>query len=123
MRRRTTSGLLLAALFAAGAGLLPLPLPDFAPLAPVRDLVTSVAQAQYGTSRRVARRTARRTSSRQAAYYDTVEAEPMPVGTPVATSLPPGCTPVTEGGVTYQQCGATRYRAYLQGEQVVYVPE
>ncbi len=60
------------------------------------------AEAQYGTSRRVARRTSRRTSRRQAAIYSDA----------YATSPPPGCSPGTTCG------GAT---PAMQGDTVVYV--
>ncbi|CAG9198064.1 conserved exported hypothetical protein [Paraburkholderia tropica] len=42
------------------------------------------------------------------------------VGTMVAT-LPPSCTAVVIGGVTYEQCGATWYQPQYIGTQVQYV--
>jgi Mg-chelatase subunit ChlI len=44
----------------------------------------------------------------------------LPIGT-VVTTLPAGCSPVTSGGVEYQQCGGNYYRAAFQGSQLVYV--
>ncbi|BCS30833.1 hypothetical protein TBR22_A00330 [Luteitalea sp. TBR-22] len=43
-----------------------------------------------------------------------------PVGA-VITTLPAGCTSVTSGGVTYSQCGQTRYQRVSSGYQVVVV--
>jgi hypothetical protein len=44
----------------------------------------------------------------------------LPLGT-VVSALPPGCTPMTSGGVEYQYCGANFYRAVFQGNNLVYV--
>ncbi len=66
------------------------------------------AEAQYGTSRRVARRTARRTSNRQAAAYG---------GGGYATAPPPNCMHTG----AFWECGGVRYQQAMQGDQVVYV--
>lgn len=97
------------------------------------DLAPQITLAQYGTSRRVARRTSRRTASRQAAYggygYGAaavgvgVAVAPLPVGVHYVATLPTGCAATTVNGITYQQCGAVRYRPYYQGETLVYVKE
>jgi len=42
------------------------------------------------------------------------------VGT-VAHSIPPSCTAVVSGGVTYQQCGSTWYQPQYAGTSVTYV--
>ena len=44
----------------------------------------------------------------------------LPLGS-VSPTLPTGCTPVTAGGVEYQQCGSNYYRAVFQGNSLVYV--
>lgn len=89
-------------------------------------------QGYYGTSRRVARRTSRRTSRRHAGYgvgygvgYGAYGAAVVgvPVGVSYITTLPTGCAATTVNGITYQQCGAVRYRPYYQGENLVYVEE
>lgn len=87
-----------------GAGVFALEVPDFgsAPSVPT-------AEAQYGTSRRVARRTARRTSTRQTA---------MAQGT--YSSMPPGCALGVGGALTCS--GGQQYQQQMQGTQVVYVP-
>jgi hypothetical protein len=38
------------------------------------------------------------------------------------TSLPPGCADTTVANVVYKKCGATYYRPYYQGSNLVYVP-
>jgi len=47
-------------------------------------------------------------------------AGPLPVGT-IVTTLPPGCAPTVLNGVEYQRCGATYYRASMQGSNLVFV--
>ena len=42
------------------------------------------------------------------------------VGTVVPT-LPAGCTTVVVSGVNYYHCGATYYKVYFQGTELVYV--
>jgi hypothetical protein len=42
------------------------------------------------------------------------------IGT-VAHSIPPSCTAVVSGGVTYQQCGSTWYQPQYAGTSVTYV--
>ena len=42
------------------------------------------------------------------------------IGT-VVSKLPTGCTPLQIGGIEYQHCGATYYRAAFQGNNLVYV--
>jgi len=42
------------------------------------------------------------------------------VGT-VTHSIPPSCTAVVSGGVTYQQCGSTWYQPQYAGTSVTYV--
>jgi hypothetical protein len=42
------------------------------------------------------------------------------IGT-VAHSIPPSCTTVVSGGVTYQQCGNTWYQPQYAGTSVTYV--
>ena len=70
------------------------------------------AEAQYGTSRRVARRTARRTSRRQVAYAGGAGyAEPAP-------APPSNC--IHTGAIW--ECGGVHYQQAMQGDQVVYVP-
>lgn len=59
----------------------------------------------------VARRTARRTTYRTAAYTGAY------AGPPAVAALPAGC--VYGGGI--YSCGATRYRAYYDGPNLVYV--
>ena len=44
----------------------------------------------------------------------------LPEGS-IVTTLPPGCEPVTSGGVQYQHCGDDYFRTAFQGDQVVYV--
>ena len=122
MRRMTFKALAVVTL-SAGLGLLPLPAPEFAPFHLTQDSISGVAHAQYGTSRRVARRTSRRTSARHNAYYDDVDAVAVPVGVAPVATLPSGCTPVNQGGVTYQQCGGTMYQPAYQGDEVVYMPQ
>jgi hypothetical protein len=39
----------------------------------------------------------------------------------VAHSIPPSCTAVVSGGVTYQQCGSTWYQPQYAGTSVTYV--
>jgi hypothetical protein len=39
----------------------------------------------------------------------------------VVRSLPPSCSTVVAGGVTYQQCGPTWYQPQYSGSQVTYV--
>jgi hypothetical protein len=78
-------------------------------------LSVSVAEAQYGTSRRVARRTSRRTSRRHAGYgyggvYGAGYAAPV-------TTPPASCTTVVSGGGAAQQC-----TPYMSGSTVVYAP-
>ena len=70
------------------------------------------AEAQYGTSRRVARRTARRTSRRQVAYATGGG------GGGYATAPPSNC--MVTGA--FWECGGVRYQQAMQGDQVVYVP-
>lgn len=43
-----------------------------------------------------------------------------PVGHTVK-ALPPGCAPTSKGGVEYQKCGDTYYRAGFQSNNLVYV--
>jgi hypothetical protein len=69
------------------------------------------AEAQYGTSRRVARRTSRRTANRQMAMAGGG-------GTTYVTALPSGCSPAG----AYYNCGNTQYQQAMQGDSVVYVP-
>jgi hypothetical protein len=85
-------------------------------------LLLNEAEAQYGTSRRVARRTARRTSYRHEAWDLDYAAAPAPAASYV-TALPGGCAATLVGSVTYHRCGATYYRPYMQGSTVVYVVE
>lgn len=85
-------------------------------------LKVSAASAQYGTSRRVARRTTRRTSRRHNAWDNDVAVAGVATGAYV-TTLPVGCGSVLLSGITYQRCGSTYYRPYMQGDQVVYVVE
>ncbi|MGZ3418890.1 MAG: hypothetical protein ACXWUG_11070 [Polyangiales bacterium] len=92
-----------AALLAIGAFLV-----DFGDLANLPSVPS--AQAQYGTSRRVARRTARRTSNRQMAYADA--AAPQTV-----VAVPAGCT---SNGSTYTCPNNAQYQQVMQGDQVVY---
>ena len=47
-------------------------------------------------------------------------AGPLSVGT-VVTTLPPGCAPTVLNGVEYQRCGATYYRAAMQGSNLVFI--
>ncbi|MGZ3422371.1 MAG: hypothetical protein ACXWUG_10360 [Polyangiales bacterium] len=101
--RRWTLG--SAALIALGAFLV-----DFNDLANLPSVPS--AEAQYGTSRRVARRTARRTSRRQVAYAGGYG------GGGYATAQPEGCTVVTGA---FWECGGIRYQQAMQGDQVVYV--
>ena len=42
------------------------------------------------------------------------------IGT-VVPALPAGCTSAPKGGVEYQKCGSTYYRAGFQGNNLVYV--
>jgi len=39
----------------------------------------------------------------------------------VAYSLPPSCTVVVVGGISYQQCGSTWYEPQFAGTSVSYV--
>jgi hypothetical protein len=39
----------------------------------------------------------------------------------VTSSIPPSCTAVVSGGVTYQQCGSTWYQPQYAGTSVTYV--
>jgi hypothetical protein len=101
--RRSTLG--AAALLALGAFLA-----DFTHLANLPSVRS--AEAQYGTSRRVARRTSRRTSQRQMAYGGASG------GGGYVTALPSGCAVVTGA---FWECGGVRYQQAMQGDQVVYV--
>lgn len=92
------------ALFAFGAFLV-----DFNDLASLPSIPT--AEAQYGTSRRVARRTSRRTSRRHAAAYSG--------GGGYATAPPSNCM---QTGAIWE-CGGVRYQPAMQNDQVVYVQE
>ena len=64
--------------------------------------------------RRTARRTARRTSRRHSHYHGgaavvgAAAVTAIAIGTIVAT-LPPSCTTVVAGGVTYHNCSGTYY--------------
>jgi hypothetical protein len=89
-----------------------------------------LAEAQYGTSRRVARRTSRRTAGRHAAYggygygYDVdVAVVAPPPAARYVSALPTGCVAVTMNGVGYQRCGSAYYRPYYQGDTLVYMEE
>lgn len=63
----------------------------------------------------VARRTSRRTTTR------VVAASTYPAG--AVTALPStGCARISRAGTVYFQCGASYYRPYYDGPQVVYVP-
>lgn len=84
---------------------------------------TNTAEAYYGTSRRVARRTSRRTASRYSAASSSVAVVAAPVGVAPITALPSGCVAAPVGGITYHRCGATYYRPYYQGTELVYVEE
>jgi hypothetical protein len=81
------------------------------------------AQTPYATSRRVARRTSRRTSARHNAWDDDVAVVAAPPGAAMVTTLPSGCAGWPVSGITYQKCGTTYYRPYMQGDAVVYVVE
>ena len=131
--RRRAAGMLLG-LFLLG-GLLPetAMAHQFGPL--LGGALQDELKGQYGTSRRVARRTSRRTSRRHSGYglaggygaygYGAYGAAvvSMPVGVNYVTTLPAGCAATVVGSVTYQQCGAARYRPYYQGDTLVYVEE
>ncbi|MFP2910423.1 hypothetical protein ACLESD_36375 [Pyxidicoccus sp. 3LFB2] len=86
-------------------------------------LLPEVAMAQYGTSRRVARRTSRRTAERHDAYSSSTAVVAVPASAHYVTALPGGCAATVVGAITYQQCGAVRYRPYYQGSTLVYVVE
>jgi hypothetical protein len=47
-------------------------------------------------------------------------AGPLPVGT-IVTTLPPGCATTVLNNVEYQRCGATYYRAAMQGSNLVFI--
>lgn len=121
--RRRVAGVWLA--LVAAAGVLELPEELLLPLVPLYP-APAVAQP-YGTERRVARRTSRRTSRRQEAIHDAgstnVAVVAVPTSARYVTALPAGCAATTVGAITYQQCGAVRYRPYYQGEKLVYVVE
>jgi hypothetical protein len=51
------------------------------------------------------------------AYASAVSASASTV-----TVLPGGCSEIVQGGVAYQHCGATYYRPYYEGPNLVYVP-
>ena len=44
----------------------------------------------------------------------------LPIGTMVS-NLPPGCTSMVLGGVSYFSCGGVYYRAGFQGNNIVYI--
>jgi hypothetical protein len=60
------------------------------------------------------------TAQKQAAAAAQAPAGTLAVGSIVST-LPAGCAPETRGGVEYQRCGTTYYRAAFQGNNLVYV--
>ncbi len=64
---------------------------------------------------------ARRTTRRVAAAETVAVTAPVAAATTV-TVLPAGCADYARGGVVYQKCGATYYRPYYQGPNLVYVP-
>ncbi|QSQ25377.1 hypothetical protein JY651_10800 [Pyxidicoccus parkwayensis] len=128
--RRRAAALLLG--LSALAGLLPETALALEASALPKDLAPQITLAQYGTSRRVARRTSRRTAARHSGGYGAygygaaavgVGIATIPVGVSYVTALPTGCGATTVNGITYQQCGAVRYRPYYQGETLVYVKE
>jgi hypothetical protein len=92
----------LLALLAAGAFLC-----DFNDVA---SFSVQSAEAQYGTSRRVARRTARRTSRRYGAAY-------AGGGGGYATAPPSNC--MHTGAIW--ECQGQQYEQAMEGDQVVYV--
>jgi hypothetical protein len=97
-----------AALLAVGAFLV-----DFGDLASLPSVPS--AEAQYGTSRRVARRTARRTSRRQVAYAGgAYGGGPTTV---VVAQPPAGCT---SNGSTYTCPNNAQYQQVMDGDQVGY---
>jgi hypothetical protein len=58
--------------------------------------------------------------AQQQAAVSAAAVGPLPLGS-VSPTQPAGCTPVTAGGVEYQQCGSNYYRAVFQGNSLVYV--
>ncbi|NMO13393.1 hypothetical protein HPC49_19005 [Pyxidicoccus fallax] len=124
--RRRGAGMLLGLFFLGGL------LPEAAMAQHVGSMLGGALQdeikGQYGTSRRVARRTSRRTSRRHAAAYGGgygygAAVVAAPVGVSYITTLPAGCVASVVGSITYQQCGAVRYRPYYQGDTLVYVED
>lgn len=78
--------------------------------------VPAAAQAVVVARRAVAYRPVART----AAVVGTAAVTAAVVGS-VVRSLPPQCSTVVAGGVTYQQCGSTWYQPRYAGSQVTYV--
>lgn len=78
---------------------------------------TATAEQQAATAQQQAA-----TAQQQAA---TAQQQAAAVATPplgsVVSTLPAGCTPVTEGGVAYQKCGTVYYRAGFQGSNLIYI--
>ena len=72
----------------------------------------------------VARRTARRTTYAYAATrpynYGAYPYGAAPSTGAYVTSVPATCTTVIHGGVSYRECGGTRYRPYFDSGTVVY---
>jgi len=58
--------------------------------------------------------------ARAAVATTAVAATAVAVGT-VVHSIPPSCSAVVVGNVTYQQCGSTWYQPRYAGSQVTYV--
>ena len=108
MRARNSSrwSRLWPAVLIAGGALLV----DFGDLANLPSVPS--AEAQYGTSRRVARRTSRRTSRRHGAAYGAYG------GGGYATAPPSNCMHTG----AFWECGGMQYQQAMQGDQVVYVP-
>jgi hypothetical protein len=69
----------------------------------------------------VARRAvAYRPVARAAVVVGAAAVTAVAVGSVVRT-LPPSCSTIVAGGVTYQQCGSTWYQPQYSGSQVTYV--
>lgn len=85
---------------------------------------TATAEQQAATAKQqqaVAQQQAATAQQQAAAAQQQAAAVATPPLGSMVSVLPAGCTPVTQGGVEYQKCGAAYYRAGFQGNNLVYI--
>ena len=85
-----------------------------------RGVIIGSTAAAAGASATAVSQQQSATAQQQSANTAASTAGSVPIGTVVKT-LPGDCTAVTVGGVKYQDCAGSFYKAAFQGNNLVYV--